>query len=108
MGLLTASVICLLIGAALSLRFKVIVLFPATIITLLLSCAIMIAMGLMIWETTICAIAEITALQTGYVVGAMLRYRRVRDAPKAGLAAQIADKWRRRSRRATLSRRSRE
>ena len=43
MGLLIPSVICLLIGAALSLRFKVIVLFPATIITLFLSCAVMIA-----------------------------------------------------------------
>ena len=73
MGLLTTSVLCLLIGAALSLRFKVIVLLPATIITLLLSCANMIGMGFSVCEITISAIAEITALQAGYVVGAMLR-----------------------------------
>ena len=78
MGLLTTLIICLLIGAALSLRFKFIILLPATIITLLLSCAIMIGMGFSVWQITISAIAERTALQTGYVAGAMLRQRRVR------------------------------
>jgi hypothetical protein len=92
MGLLVTSVICFLIGAALSLRFKVIVLFPATIITLFLSWPIMIAMGFRVWQITICAIAEITALQTGYLAGAMLRHRRVRHR-RASTAG-----WLRRSR----------
>ena len=92
MGLLITSVICLLIGAALSLRFKVIVLFPATIITLFLSCAVMIAIGFSVWQITVSVIAEITALQAGYVAGAMLRHRRVRHR-RASTAG-----WRRRSR----------
>jgi hypothetical protein len=78
LALLTTFVVCLLIGAALSLRFKVNILLAATIITLLLSCAIMIGMGFSVWQIMISAIAEITALQTGYVAGAMLRHRRVR------------------------------
>jgi len=78
MGLLTASIICLVAGAALSLRFKFIILLPATIITLLLSCAIMIGMEFSIWQITISSIALIAALQAGYVAGGMMRHRLVR------------------------------
>lgn len=78
MGLLTASIICLLIGAALSLRFKFLILLPATIIVLLISCAIMLWMAFSIWQITISAIAEMAALQVGYVAGGMVRQRLVR------------------------------
>lgn len=88
MGLLITPVLCLLIGAALSLRFKFIVLLPALFVTLLLSCAIMIGSGFSVLQITISAIAEITAMQAGYVAGAILRQMRVRvDARQGGAIA---------------------
>ena len=71
-------IICLLVGGALALRFKFLVLLPATITTLLVTCAIMIAMGYSLWPITLSLIVEATALQVGYLGGAMLlpRYRR--------------------------------
>lgn len=82
--LITPTLICLLIGGALALRFKFIVLLPATIVTLLLSSAVMLVMGFGFWQIMVSSIAEATALQVGYVAGAMLLpyyrrcYRRIR------------------------------
>ena len=80
--LVIPTIICLFIGVTLALRFKFLVLLPATTITILVTCAIMIATEYSLWLIILSVIAEATALQVGYLSGAMLlpwcsqRYRR--------------------------------
>ena len=67
------TIICLLVGLTLAWRFKFLVLVPATTITILVTCAIMIATEYSLWLIILSVIAEATALQVGYFGGAMLR-----------------------------------
>ena len=82
--LIIPVIICLLVGMALALRFKFVVLLPATVIILLATCAVMIGREYSSWAITFLLIVEATTLQVGYVGGSILLefsrrcYRRAR------------------------------
>lgn len=66
------AIASLLIGAALALRFRFLVLIPATILTLIVTLVYLISLGYGPWPTTLSLIASVTALQTGYFCGSVL------------------------------------
>jgi len=65
------AIASLLIGAALALRFRFLVLIPATILTLIVTLVYLISLGYSAWPTTLSLIASVTALQAGYLCGSV-------------------------------------
>jgi hypothetical protein len=91
--LIIPAIVFLLLGAVLGFRFKVPVLIPATIVTLVVTCTAMISFGRGFWLTALSIVEAATALQVGYLVGATLsvccgRMRRLRDQGRGGTTAQ--------------------
>jgi hypothetical protein len=83
----------MLIGALLGLRFKVLILVPAIVIGSAATLGIGMAHSNSLWFTLLAMVLAITALQMGYLGGAIIRFviagARVRkDAPGIIAVAQ--------------------
>ncbi len=68
------ALISLLAGAALGLRFKVLVLVPAIALTLLMAAGTGLGGGDSLWTVLLMAAAAGASLQIGYFGGAIIRY----------------------------------
>jgi len=68
------SMMAIIIGALLGLRFKVLILVPAIVIGAVTTLGIGMAHGASVWVTLLAAILTITALQMGYLGGAVTRF----------------------------------
>jgi hypothetical protein len=66
------AIASLLIGAALALRFRFLVLIPATVLTLIVTLLYLISMGYSPWPIFLSLVASVTALQAGYLCGSVL------------------------------------
>ena len=87
------SMTAMLIGALLGLRFKVLILVPAIIIGSAATLGIGMAHSNSLWFTLLAMVLAITALQMGYLGGAVIRFinagTRVRkDTPEVVATAQ--------------------
>jgi hypothetical protein len=59
----------LLIGGALRFRFKVLILLPAIILTVIVTGSIEISQGQDLWSSTLATLAAVIAIQIGYLSG---------------------------------------
>jgi hypothetical protein len=88
MGLL----ICLLFGAVLGQRYKVLVLLPA--MALAVAVAIISALGSTFWQIVGAALVTVTAIQVGYVIGLVIRHfaviARAHRLPSGSLATSMS------------------
>jgi hypothetical protein len=65
--------IILLAGAALGLRFKVMILIPALTLTVLFAVIVGVSRGDPFWSIAVATILLGTAIQVGYLVGILFR-----------------------------------
>jgi hypothetical protein len=70
----TLAISAILVGTAVGMRFKVLILLPATIIGLAAIIAGGVARGVGLPSIVLDAILAITGLQVGYLVGITIRY----------------------------------
>ena len=70
---LEIAIIYVLAGAALGLRFKVLILAPAVTLTMLFAAIVGIARGDTFWAIAIAMILHVTAIQVGYLGGILIR-----------------------------------
>jgi hypothetical protein len=70
---LEIAIIYILAGAALGLRFKVLILAPAVTLTMLFAAIIGITRGDTFWAIAIEMILYVTAIQVGYLAGILIR-----------------------------------
>jgi hypothetical protein len=66
-------IIHVLAGAALGLRFKVLILVPAVSLAMLFAVIVGVARGDMFWSIAIAMILVVTAIQVGYLAGMLIR-----------------------------------
>jgi hypothetical protein len=59
----------LLIGGALRFRFKVLILLPAIILTVIVTGSIEISQGQDLWSSALAILAAVIAIQIGYLSG---------------------------------------
>ncbi len=62
-----------LAGAALGLRFKVMILVPALILTALFAAIVELTRGDQFWSIAVAMILLVTAIQVGYLAGLLFR-----------------------------------
>jgi hypothetical protein len=73
MLLLEFTVISVLAGIALGLRYRVVILVPAIILVAIFAMVVGIARGDDFWSLTLAMVAAGTAVQLGYLVGITIR-----------------------------------
>jgi hypothetical protein len=66
-------IIHVLAGAALGLRFKVMILVPALTLTMLFAAMVGVTRGDQFWSIAVAMILLGTAIQVGYLVGILIR-----------------------------------
>src|SRR5216684_9146850 len=66
-------IILVLAGAALGLRFKVMILVPALILTMLFAAIVGVTRGDQFWSIAVAMILLGTAIQVGYLAGILVR-----------------------------------
>ena|SRR5882724_5482792 len=71
--MMTAIIICLLAGAVLGQRCKVLILLPATTLAILAATGAGIARGEHVWSILLSVVAVMVALQMGYLLGTGIR-----------------------------------
>jgi hypothetical protein len=69
----TLAIVCSLVGAVLGLRFRIMILWPATVIGLIAITSFDVARGAPLAALGLEAAIAITAIQVGYLCGAALR-----------------------------------
>jgi hypothetical protein len=67
-------VLSLLIGAALGMRFGVLILLPAILLSLALNAGIAAAQDSGLWDTLLAIALSITGIQIGFLAGSSARY----------------------------------
>jgi|SRR5450631_2365513 hypothetical protein len=67
-------VLSLIFGAALGLRFNVLILLPAILLSLTLNAGIAAAQGYGLWDTLLATALSITGIQIGFLGGFSSRY----------------------------------
>ena len=77
-------IILVLAGAALGMRFKVMILVPAVTLTVLFAAIVGVARGDQFWSIAAAMILLGTAIQIGYLAGILIRAKiaSVQDAPQ--------------------------
>jgi len=70
--MISLSILCTVVGAILGLRFKVLVLLPATLATGVVIAAVSVSTGTGVWWTVILTVMGVTLLQIGYLGGAAI------------------------------------
>ena len=80
----------LLTGALLGLRFKAFILVPAVVIGSATVLIVGIARSDSIWPTLLAAALAVTALQMGYLCGAVVHFSIAKTRARKGSAATIA------------------
>jgi hypothetical protein len=73
MILMILMILSILFGAALGMRFKVLVLFPAIFVTLALVAGFGATYGKGMWPTVLAMVLSVTCLQMGYLGGTVAR-----------------------------------
>jgi hypothetical protein len=76
------AVIGALTGIMLGRRYKVLVLVPVIMLSMMLAITIEISRAETLWSTILTTIAAVTAVQLGYLVGAWCLDRRGDDAAR--------------------------
>jgi hypothetical protein len=82
--LLTLTIVTILGGAVLGLRYKVFVLFPAATFVLVLVIGVGVARGAGIWRIALDMMIATTALQLGYAGGSAFAAARKRRKLRSG------------------------
>jgi len=72
--MLASALVSILIGAVLARRFKVLILAPAFMLTLVFAVAIGLARGNTPWSIVSTALVVIVGLQIGYLFGIAIRH----------------------------------
>ena len=80
----------LLIGALLGLRFRVFILVPAVVIGSATILSVGIARSDSIWPTLLATVLAITALQVGYLSGAVVHFSIAKARGRKNSATTIA------------------
>jgi hypothetical protein len=75
----TVAIVSTFIGALLGMRFKVFILFPATLLSGALNIGVFTAQGSGLWNTLLATVLSITGLQLGFFVNCVV--------PRIGLQA---------------------
>ena len=88
--MITLAMMALLFGALLGLRFRVFILVPAVVMSSATILGVGIADGDSIWHTLLAAVLSITALQVGYLSGAVLYSSIAKARARKNSAATIA------------------
>jgi hypothetical protein len=70
--MISLSILCTVVGAVLGLRFKVLVLVPATLATGIVIATVSVSTGTEVWWTVILTVMGVTLLQLGYLGGAAI------------------------------------
>jgi hypothetical protein len=73
------AALVLFIGGVLGLRFKILILFPATILTIVVAGSIEIAQGQDAWSSALTTLAAVSAIQMGYLGGVAAGFVADRD-----------------------------
>jgi hypothetical protein len=68
-GEMAITALFLLIGGALRFRFKVLILLPAIILTVVVTSSIEIFHGQDAWSSALATLAAVFAIQIGYLIG---------------------------------------
>ena len=71
--MLTPAIISFLVGLALAQRFKVLVLIPAILLTLVFAVVAGLSGAAAGWASALTAVIVITGLQIGYLIGIAIR-----------------------------------
>ena len=88
--MMTIAMIALLIGALLGLRFRVFILVPAIVIGSATILSVGIARSDSIWPTLLATALAITALQVGYLSGAVVHFSIAKARSREDSARTIA------------------
>jgi len=93
--MMTIAMIALLIGALLGLRFRVFILVPAIVLASATILSVGMARSDSTWPTLLATVLAITALQVGYLSGAVVHFsiakvRGREDSARSIAAAQRA------------------
>ena len=72
--MMTVAILSMLFGVALGLRFKVLVLFPAILMSLVLNAGIAAAQGNDLWATLLAIALSAIGIQVGFLGGISARY----------------------------------
>jgi hypothetical protein len=78
--MLMPAIVGFLIGMAVAQRFKVLMLIPVVLLTLLILIAGSVTRTEALWTTALAALIVIGSLQIGYLAGSALRHARAGDA----------------------------
>jgi hypothetical protein len=73
-AMMTVAILSMFFGAALGLRFKVLVLVPAILVSLALNAGIAAAQGSDLWPTLIAMALSIIGIQVGFLGGISARF----------------------------------
>src|SRR4029077_12075601 len=72
-SMLTPAIISFLVGLALAQRFKVLVLIPAILLTLVFAVVAGLSGAAAGWASALTAVGAITGVQIGYLIGIAIR-----------------------------------
>ncbi len=91
--MMTLMLICLLVGAVLGQRFKVLVLVPVMALALPLSAAAAITQSAPFWQTVLTALTAATGLQIGYLAGTGIRYLLAATRARGACASSALERY---------------